>query len=311
MTVYFNQDEAQTAEQVFKKNGIIRQDAGIWFAQQLEAVRNRVYESPKFQSKLAGIIPRSSDIGKWAETFSYKVYSEAGLAKVVANYADDIPTVEVGGTEVIGKIVPIALSYIYNVQEVAISEATGQSLPARKAIAMRNGIERKIDNLTLVGDADYGITGATNNANIGTTTLPNTAAWSTLTAEQILANLNAIYNAIMLQSNGYHRATHIVMPLSAYTQAASKYLSATGKSAMATFKEDHSDVEVIEAVEMDASKTIFAGEFSIMNIESIVPQPIEILPVQAENLSFKVIGHARSGGTAVYLPLAFTKAVLA
>ena len=311
MTQLYNQDEAVLAAEFLKRNGgEVRQDNGLWVAKQLEFIRIKIYEEPKIANELVTAIPRSNDVPEWAETFTYRVSDEVGIAKVIADYADDLPRVDLTGTPKTISIKALGDSFGYNIQELTVSNALGTDLPSRKGAVARNAIDRKIADLVMVGEAKYGVNGVTNHPNIGSTVLPTLTAWPASTADAIIADMDKAISAVLLQSNGYHNPTHFFMPLTSYNAANTKRNTTTGKSALEMIRESYPGIKFVGVPQLAASKQIIVGEFVGLNIEAIVPQPFKQLPAQARNLEFVIDCIARCAGVAVYMPLAFTKATL-
>lgn len=310
MSQILNQDAASAVDFMKRTGSNVREDAGLWIAQQLEYVRTRGYEEPQIANPLVNAIPRSNDIPEWAETFTYPVYDEVGIAKILANYADDLPRVDIAATEVTAKIQPVGVSYGYNTQELTVSNAMGSNLPTRKAVVARKATDRKIEDLTMVGEAKYGVTGIANHPNIGVTVLKNLSAWAASTADAIMGDVDTIMNALALQSSGVHMATHFFMPLTAYTAMNSKRNTTTGDTALTMAREAYPSVTFVGVPQLEATKQVIVGEFTSTNIEAIVPQPFKQLPAQERNLEFVIPCIARAGGVSVYQPLAFTRATL-
>ena len=310
MSQILNQDAAAAVDFMKRTGSNVREDAGLWIAQQLEYVRTRGYEEPQIANPLVNAIPRSSDIPEWAETFTYPVYDEVGIAKIIANYADDLPRVDIAATEVTAKIQPIGVSYGYNTQELTVSNAMGSNLPTRKAVVARKATDRKIEDLTMVGEAKYGVTGIVNHPNIGVTVLQNLSAWAASTADAIMGDVDTLMNALALQSSGVHMATHFFMPLTAYTAMNSKRNTTTGDTVLTMAREAYPSVTFVGVPQLEATKQVIVGEFTSTNIEAIVPQPFKQLPAQERNLEFVIPCTARAGGVSVYQPLAFTRATL-
>ena len=309
----FRQDEADLITNFVSRHASFNQDAGIFSAQQLNVVKSKIYELARRQDKIAAVIPRSTDTPEWADTVSYKMLDNVGMAKVVSNYSDDIPRADVEGKEVTVKVHTIALGYGYGWNELQISQALGTNLPARKGAATRSGIERKLDDIAVFGEAKYGLQGLLTHPNIGATTLSgqNWTAAAT-TAETIYADMVVMIDAISIQSNSYHRATHLLMSTVYRRAASSKFMANSKESAWSQFAKDFPDVTIVDDVRLaTASSTggqrLMAGEFLADNIELEVPMLFNQLPAEARNLEIVVPCLARVGGVALRYPLAFTK----
>lgn len=290
------------------------QDASVFLARELDYVKSRVYEK-KFP-ELMGLVlvPISTDTPEWAETVVTKSFDAVGMAKVISNYADDLPRADVEAKETTVRVKTFGDSYGYNVNELRASQALGAELPTRKANAARRAIEIKHNRTALLGDAEHGMFGLMNHPNIGTTSglTGNWAAVGT-TALQIIEDIDTLIQAVNLQSMGTHRVNRIALPSIAMSAAQRKYVAETGgKSALTIAKENHPEVQFMGLAEFNdltgASVTsTIAGEFSVDNASYEMVMPFNQLPAQARNLELVVPCLSRSAGVSVHYPLAFTK----
>jgi len=82
----------------------LREDAGIFFAEQLNYVRTRLYERKSPAMRAFDMVPVSTEIPEWAETVTQRSYDAVGIAKVISNYADDLPRADVMASETIVKV---------------------------------------------------------------------------------------------------------------------------------------------------------------------------------------------------------------
>ena len=290
------------------------QDDSVILARQLDYVKAQTYDRKLPPMRGLELVPTSSDAPQWAEMIVYRSYDIVGIAKIVANYADDLPRADVKGTERMAPVRTIGDSYGYNVNELMASVGLGINLPQRKASAARMAIEVKINQIALVGDALYGLYGITNHPNIGTTT-GLTGSWNTTaTAEQIVADTDILYQAVLTQSKGVHTPNRFALPLTALAAARRKKLTGTGgKSAYDSIRESYPALEIMGMVELEAGAAAtdslaLMGEFSVENASMELVMPFNQLAAQPRNLELVVPCLARTGGVVVNYPLAFTKA---
>src|SRR5690606_26708345 len=73
----------------------LREDQGVLAARQLDYVKARTYDRKLPPMNGLTLVPQSSDTPEWAETITYRSYDSVGMAKIIANYADDLPRVDV------------------------------------------------------------------------------------------------------------------------------------------------------------------------------------------------------------------------
>ncbi len=71
------------------------EDASVFFARELDYVKSKTYDVvyPEFNAlKLFAV---SSDVDIGAETLTYYSYEKTGFAKIIQNYATDLPSITV------------------------------------------------------------------------------------------------------------------------------------------------------------------------------------------------------------------------
>jgi hypothetical protein len=292
----------------------LREDEGIIAARQLDYVKARTYDRKLPVMRALELVPTSSDTPEWAETITYRSFDMVGMAKIIANYADDLPRVDVSGKETTVPVRTLGDSYGYNINELLASTALGARLPERKAVAARRAIEVKQNQIAMVGDSQYGLYGITNHPNIGTTSgLTGNWAAAGTTAAQIVADVDILYAAVTTQSKDVHTPNRLAIPSIALAAMKRKYVADTGgKSAYTVVRENYPDLQIIgmaELADVGGSSLTIIGEFSEENASLELVMPFNQLPAQPRNLEFVVPCLARTGGVSVHYPLAFTKAV--
>ncbi|WP_368641759.1 DUF2184 domain-containing protein [Castellaniella ginsengisoli] len=291
----------------------LREDQGVLAARQLDYVKARTYDRKLPPMNGLTLVPQSSDTPEWAETITYRSYDSVGMAKIIANYADDLPRVDVTGKETTVPVRTIGDSYGYNINELNASVALGARLPERKAIVARRAVEVKLNRIAMVGDSQYGLYGITNHPNIGTTG-GITGSWATTaTAAQIVTDVDILYAAVTTQSKDVHTPNTLAIPSTALAAMKRKYVADTGgKSAYTVVRENYPDLKIVGLAEFEnvgGSSLTIIGEFSEENASLEAVMPFNQLPAQARNLELVVPCLARTGGVSVHYPLAFTKAV--
>jgi hypothetical protein len=93
-------------------------DETFFFQRELEHVKAQVFEKDYPALKGLMLIPQSSEAGEGAESIVYREFDRTGIAKVIANYADDIPRADVTGKENISPVRTVASSFGYSVQDI-------------------------------------------------------------------------------------------------------------------------------------------------------------------------------------------------
>jgi hypothetical protein len=183
----------------------------------LNAIKSKAYEAKYPELKLRSLVPVAHDTPSGAETISYVEYDAVGQAKLLASYADDLPSVDVQSKEVFGKIKGLGDSYHYSRQEIRAAVQAGMPLTDRKARMARRAIEILIDEIGASGHALSGLIGLLNITNALGYTVPadgtgSSKLWSTKTPDQILRDLNGIKNYIVTQTKETERPNTIIVP---------------------------------------------------------------------------------------------------
>ena len=93
-------------------------NAGIFFAKQLAHIKTKAYDKEFPELSGLKLFPQTSDTDEGASYTEYYSYEPVGFAAIIANYASDLPRVDVKGTPHRAEIVNIGDSYGYNVQEL-------------------------------------------------------------------------------------------------------------------------------------------------------------------------------------------------
>lgn len=208
---------------------VSREDAVI-FEKQLEYVKTQVYDEINADLKAFSLLPVTSEIPEWATEMTWRSFNGYGIAKFIADKANDYPTVEVGGSEQSRKIHRIGLSYDYSELELIRAAKAGVNLDARKAKAVARGIQEKLDSIAWSGDTAHNIPGFISYPGITEYTVPatgtgTTKTWSTKTSDQMLTDLYGIMNAVTTATADKERINTILLPQTQYLVIKQKRLS--------------------------------------------------------------------------------------
>ena len=73
------------------------EDASVFFARELDYVKSQSYDVEYPELTALSLFPMSSEVDPGAETVTYYSYDKVGLAKIISNYATDLPRADVKG----------------------------------------------------------------------------------------------------------------------------------------------------------------------------------------------------------------------
>src|SRR5690554_5233059 len=87
-------------------------------ARQLEYIKAQTYDVRYPAFKARTFIPVSTEVPPGAESITYRQWDQYGMAKVIANYADDLPLVDVVAREFTTKVKSLGEAYQYSIQDL-------------------------------------------------------------------------------------------------------------------------------------------------------------------------------------------------
>ncbi len=294
----------------------------IFFARELESVKAKSYDVQYAELKARKLIPVSFDAGPGAETIKYEQFDQVGMAKIIANYAHDLPRADVKGKEFISVVRSLGASFGYNVQEVRAAKMAGKPLEQRRANAAKRAIMQLENTIAFSGDASHNLGGLLNAANITEVTIPNDGTgpsklWANKTPDQILRDMNLVANTPSELTKMVEAPDTMLLPVAKFNFIASTRLStASDTTILKYFLANNPYIKAVEPLNELAA--FYSGDDGIFvykrdpeKLTMEVPQDFEQFPEQEQGLEFVVPCHARSGGVIVYYPLsiAFGKGI--
>jgi hypothetical protein len=306
---------------LFREDAITLNDYnqyGVWFARQLDYIKTKVYERLYPAMNANRLVPDSTDVPEWAETVTVRAFTNVGMAKVISNYADDLPRADVMGAMQTVIVKTLGDSYGYNVNELRASRATGVGLDAKKAEAARRAMDLKIATIKLRGDPAFGLYGLFTHPNITEFILPTPGDWTALTGDQIYGNLNAWVAAYKAATLGVHTANYMALAPKAYQAATTKFVTAAAGfpiTPLQLFQQQNPNITIEDIWECAGANPAngkdvgLLYELSADNISHEYVMPFTQLPPEARNLEIVVDCLARTGGVSVYYPLSLLKAL--
>jgi hypothetical protein len=297
MTQFVNMDAAET----------------MFFQRELEAKKAKAYDVIKAPLKAMELIPVSTEAGPGAETILYEQYDSTGIAKIVSNYADDLPRANVKGKEFVSIIKSVGNSYGYSLQEIRAAQMARKALTDRMATAAARAQREEWNRIAFFGDVEHGLKGWIGAANVPSAAVvagaATTTTWATKTPDEIIKDVTDAYNGVIDLTNGAEVPDTIVMPIKQYTQISSTARSATDNTTILDFlKKVLPGVTFIWANELKGAFPgstdgfiVYRKDPETMTLE--MPQMFEQLTVQERGLEYIVPCHSRIGGVIIYYPL--------
>lgn len=292
-------------------------DESVFFVRQLESIKTKTYDVEYPELRARQLFPVSFEAGPGAAYITYRQYDMLGVAKIISNYANDLPRVDVKAKEFTSPIRSLGASYGYSLQDVRSAKFAGVPLDQRKANAAKRAILQTEDDIAMSGDATHNLPGFLSNANVTDVAAPAGAAtttpWSTKTANEMLKDLITLAETPVDATLGVETPDTILLPLAQFNLVSTTQMPNINQTVLQFFLANNPYVKNVEV--WNRLKGAGAGSSDVAvvykkdpeKLTMEVPQDFEQLPVQEKGLEYEVPCHARCGGVIIYYPLSVAK----
>ncbi len=299
------------------------EDAGIFFARELNHIKAQTYDQEYPEMTALALFPMSSEVNPGAEQVTYYSYDKVGMAKIIADYATDLPRVDVKGKPTTGNIKGLGASYGYSVQEMRASVMAGKGLDARKADSARYQIELLNNRIAWAGDKENGLMGVLSEDNsvplyVIAKGAKNSTKWADKTEDEILADINGMLKQMARTTKKVEKADTLALPSEAYIELQGRRIEGTDTTVLSYIQKNLKDIKnIVACPELDpdsvetnpyAAETngqgvmlLFKNDPKKLTIEN--PLPFKQHPVQTKGLEMEVPCEARTAGAIIYYPM--------
>ena len=284
------------------------EDASVFFARELDYVKSQSYDVEYPELTALSLFPMSSEVDPGAETVTYYSYDKVGLAKIISNYATDLPRADVKGKPTTAIIKSLGASYGYSIQEMRASAMAGKSLDTRKAESARYQIDYLNNKIAWCGDEETGLRGVlSKDTDVPLYVLANGAKgstkWSEKTEDEILADINGMLKQMARTTKKVEKPDTLGLPSEAYLELQGRRIEGTATTVLSYIQENLKDIkEIVSCPELDpdsvdtnpyAKETdgqgvmlLFKNDARKLTVEN--PLPFMQYPVQTEGLEMVV-----------------------
>ncbi len=279
-----------------------------FFNRDLETKDPTLYRQVEAETKALEILPMQSGLSEDMLAYRFKMYTHVGIARLIANAADDLPSADAFGEEAVINVHDLGLSYGFDLREIKAAARGNFALESEKAAACASGHARAIDELLSsgkafnaagTGTAVPGLQGALNITNAPTFTLTTKNAggltWAVATPDEIVADVTGaiIARRAALKTTGSDvwQKYRVVLPPTQYgiiaTRRMGDGMSQTILQHLLGLPWVESIHEWFQCVGAGAGGTtdrmfIFAPDSRVL--AAIVPQTFRRHPAQQKNL---------------------------
>ncbi len=296
-----------------------------FLSRQLTYIRAQTLQVKHAPLNAFTVFPVQTEIPQGASTALQYVYDMVGMAKIIANPADDLPFVDALAEEWPVSVKEVGAAYGYSVSELEQAAFANVSLSTMKSDAVKRAIDTKLNKIAWNGDAAANIIGFLDNENVSeyALTADGTGSATTLsskTAEKQYRDVANLIETIGENTNETEDANTILFAPAPYRALSTTlYTTANGQTTQtvlqmlkAHYPQITRWLKVGELHNADATGTkdlMIAGFFDPSYIRFEIPLRFEQRPVQENNLSFKIPCRSKVAGVTVFRPYCFTKSV--
>jgi hypothetical protein len=289
-----------------------------FFSGELEVIKARSYDILRRELKHRTYIPVSFEAGPGASTISYYQYDQVGTAKLIQNYAEDLPLANVKGRKFSSSVESIGIGFQYSLQEIRASQMAGKNLPDRQMRGAMRANKELEEELSAFGRAGL-FNGFLNHPNVSLISALNPGSrgkrWiaDSKSADEINADISLLISTIVTTTAEVEKPNALLMPSAEYIRLATVRIPDTPETMLSWLKRVQADAGLLRDIgtwdklaNADAGGDggrLVAYDRNPDKVSLEIPQDFEILPAQAVNLAFKVPTHSRFGGVVVYYPL--------
>jgi len=285
-----------------------------FFQRELEYIKSKTYDARYRQLKGLSLIPISTEANAGATEITFRRYKGVGLAKIISDYANDFPRVDVYGEEDTAKVKGIGDSYGYNIKEIRSSQMTGKRLDQRRAEVARRANDEKVNSISLKGDSTHNLQGLINYPGITEYTIiadgtGTSKLWSTKTPDQIARDISGFLASVPESTYGIEIVDTLLLPLKKFN-----YIKVTRMG-------DGSDLTILEYVRKtnpdlktidwltelsgagaDGTDRMIAYPRDENHITLEIPQAFEQFEPQQKGMAFEIPCHSETAGVIIYYP---------
>ena len=290
-----------------------------FFARETEFIMTRTFDAKPPELKGLLLVPMARGLPLGINEITYRRYFEAGESKIIADYAEDYPRVDVFGEEFTAKVYDIGDSFGYSIREIRASMRTGKRLDQRRALAARRSNERKLNKMTLLSSTDCGTFGMLDFPGITESTLPadgtgGSTSWRNKSADQILRDITDLLNAVIHPTNGQEVPDTLLLPLKVYTDLTTRRLGSTEISLLKYITDNFPQIRRIDwlnelsGIGAGGRNRVFIGKIDSDHIENQVVTYFEQLDIEHKGGTYTIPCQSSTAGVLIYYPQAFAYA---
>lgn len=280
-----------------------------------------VYRTQYSEVQYPELVPIDTEGSPWMSSVTYFSLDGAGAADWFSGKALDIPHVDLSRDKFETTVSMAAIGYRYDLEELGKAMDLNINLNPERGVLARAVAEKFIDRVVLLGDANKGFTGVTNNPTVtaGTAAATGTGSATTFaskTPDMVLADINSVLTGVFTGTFGIETADTLLMPYTQLLDLNTRRIDAVNQTTILEWIERNNIVTRmtgrpilirgvwgLETAGAGATARMVAYRRDPSVLKFHMPMPFRFLPVwQVGPILFEVPGIFRLGGVDVRRP---------
>lgn len=293
-------------------------DAGAesaYTARQLEALRPGVIAQSFPEFTWSKMLPVNTQVSNGAEQITATFTTQSGEVLVSRDMKGIIPRSDMATDQSTLQFYSIMNSYGYTFQEARAAMMAGLPLQAAKATNAREQLERKLDDMMMVGDTATGMQGLLSITGVATYSIPTTGTggsklWVNKDADQVILDLASPAKAMAAATLGIEIPDTMVLPISARDDIGSRRVGdGTSVTILNYFLNNNPYIRGDNQIMVTPkSETLGSGSTRLgivykkdpSKLEAYVSQPFEQFAPQTVSMEVTTACHIRHAGVFCY-----------
>jgi hypothetical protein len=273
-------------------------------------------------------VPVDNSAPPGANTTSYKQYTRTGIAKLVTQRGQDLPSAGLFVKEYFHKFVRLGASYQYTLDDLLGAQMSMQNggpalnIDLEMALAAREAIEKKLDNLARVGSddglqADLGLLGLLNQVNTSLYTVAMGASglttWVSKTPDEIIADMSGIVAAQIAGTYKVEEPDTLLLPIAQYETIMGRSMGdGRSDSILSYFLKINRHIKMVDSWQFLAeagdgnTDRMVAYKRDPRKVRHMIAQEFTQLPPRFENFVYTTECTAKSAGVVCPYPLSIS-----
>lgn len=302
----------------------------VFFERELASIEAKMFLVMFPERSILRLLKVDTSDNPGAETYITRIYEQTGMADFLAAYgAGDVPSVDVVGSEQVGRFYTLSNQFGFDIQEIRAASMAGVPLEQWKAESAQMTHAQRWNNLVWFGDTTRNIYGILTHPNIPagySATVNSSTLWvnddgtANKTPDEINADMSVLISQIRSTSLNVENGDTMLMGITRYEYVASTYRATNSdRTILEAFELAHPGLVIESVNELDAvpfdpvtgdpadpalnCMVAFNSDPRVSVIKG--PIPFEMSPPDVSGFRYSIEARSRFAGFVVRYPIAW------